>query len=697
MQAKPTSSLPAPETPPKSLQTYYLNAEDLYVDNYWADGSGTYNNMYLYKVSNGNDYGKYYHIGSSWTAWWDSNDEVFLNEDDKDSKSLGYLEDYVYQVNLPSNWWMRHQYVRLNSADQHKYENNQQLSSTNPGGSYLDLDFEAMVDGAITPNTETQALMDYWSAEYGRTIQSATLDDYYVYDTLTFGYRLYLYDDNDASYITNVYMPSSSNFWKITSMPYQGTIFVNDNHPNTMFYYSHYTGAQVGGPGANIQDIDLTDGTYFDHHTNEAYFQDESRTYGSTTIDFTSSNVQNQITAVDLAAPILTDTVHINKNTGAIRAASGANTVEITIDLMVDDQTFLFPMGATYRDYTANGGPTRNLGHLIVVDDSVSDPDQNKNELVANGRVYMYNHVSRDYEGDPVGWGTNGPAPEPADGMSIQAYFDGSRYRWGDQMTIGTESPGVDNSVAAPAYGSVDVVLNEINPAFIELYNRGGTAVSMSGWKVTGEGDHFTMSGSIGPGGYKLVTEAEMYIPFTPGTGGRVSLFDDLGVLVSSIGYQTDVAGNQQSYTARHLDGMGPDYGYNESMTTPWAQGVAGAQKNGDWEINIDRTTDSENYKGLTFLQIGTIKDSDWSLVENLSNYNADWTDGSFGVKKIDQIYINNFDVVFCLSGLSGNSQWILDDYVNDGGRLYVETGDWTTLDGTDFYRSIGLSAGSAS
>jgi hypothetical protein len=132
-------------------------------------------------------------------------------------------------------------------------------------------------------------------------------------------------------------------------------------------------------------------------------------------------------------------------------------------------------------------------------------------------------------------------------------------------------------------------------------------------------------------------------------------------------------------------------------MTTPWANGVAGAQKNADWEHNIDRTPNMANYGDLTFLQVGRVKDSDWSLAENLSMYNPDWADGTLGVRKIDDIYINNFDVVFALSGVTASKQDILDDYLMNGGRLYMEAGDWTTMDGTDLYNHLGLAATQAS
>ena len=678
-------------------QTYFLNADDLYIDNYYAFGT---DNFYLYKVRAGNDYGKYYVIYETTLIWWDDNDKVFLNETEKDMKSLGYNKEYVYQVELPVDWFFRHQYVALDQGDDHKHENSQDLSSVMPTGNYLDFDWESLVDGNVTtPNDETQQLSDYWneSADHTR-LRYATLEDLYVTSDLDITETyLALYDDRSGIQIRSINMPTSPWFWKISTLPYEGIMFVNDNHPDTMFYYSHYTGGQAGGSGAYIEEIDITNDTYFTHYANEPYFQDTERTYGSTNVNFTLANAKSQITTVTLTAPILTDSINVNKNTGAIRTNPGANTIEISLDLMEDDYSWLFPRGQTYRDYTRNNAPTMGTSPLIVVTDEFSDIDQNKNELVANGQLSVWSHQHKKYIGAPIGWGTNGAAPEPAADMTAQAYFDGSRYKFGSYWTLGKESIGSDNNVPATAYGSVDVVINEVNPAYVELYNRGGSTVSMSGWTITGEGDYYDMSGSIAPGGFMSITESVFYIPHTPITGGRVSLFDDLGVLVSSIGYQTDVDGNQQSYCARHLDGIGEDYRYNDTMGQPWANGDPEAQENADWDHNVDRTPNSENYKDLTFLQIGTVvKESPWSLAENLSNYNADWSEGTLGVKKMDSIYINNFDVVFSLASPSTSNQWILDNYVMDGGRLYVEAGNWATLENTDFYNTIGISATAA-
>ncbi|MCK4614032.1 MAG: hypothetical protein KAU14_04445, partial [Thermoplasmata archaeon] len=172
-----------------------------------------------------------------------------------------------------------------------------------------------------------------------------------------------------------------------------------------------------------------------------------------------------------------------------------------------------------------------------------------------------------------------------------------------------------------------------------------------------------------------------------------VSLFDDLGAIVSSIGYVNDTEGDTTiSYVARHLDGVGPDYAYNLTMLKPWANGVEGAQPNADWDILPDKTPGYTNYDGITILQIGAV-DKHYGLVENLSNYNSDWAGGALGTKKIDTYYLKNWDIVCVISGLSTTSSALLDDYILSGGRLYVEYANWPALEATDFYDHIGVSS----
>ena len=678
--------------------TFYLNAEDLYEDIYYAPSDDPLDQFYLLRVWEHNEWGTYYHLGPSITVWWNGEDGEFINETEKNLMPKERLEDHIYQVTLPSGFFHRYVYVSLDPDDPDKYETDQIVSDNQPnpinGTDPLILD---LFNADWTE--ETRELVDYLLDEHNITIQTSELGDLYARSDLHNGTHLNLTADDDDSFLRVVNITTSPHFWTMSSLPRDGLFFVNDNQPDTIFYYDQKTANQVFGPGQYIVEIDLTNEEHFTHHSGQSFYNEPVSVIGSEglIVDFTDPDIASQITTVHIQSPILYGLIYANKNTGAITSGTGDDIVEITMPTegWVDD--LLFPIGSTYHDYTKPGAPIRNLPSLIVVDDHESDPDQNRNELVANGRLYLWNNVTKEYVGPPAGWGTNGPAPECAGGWSCQAYFDGEQYHWGSNWTLGEESPLVHNSVSPPNYGSSDVVINEINPSFVELYNRGDQMISLTGWKLTYEGGAFTMSGWLPPGEFFVIPESDLHIHFTPGTGGRFSLFNELGVLTSSIGFQTDVSGNQQSYCARHIDGMGPDYGYNDSMITPWAYGVEGAQKNADWGINVDRTTDSENYKGLTFLQIGTVKDSPWSLVENLSNYNSAWADGSIGVKKIDQIYINNFDVVFCLSGLSPSNQWILDDYVNGGGRLYVEYGDWNSLAGRDFYRSIGLSAASAS
>jgi len=672
-------------------QTYYLNAEDLYIDTYYTAGDGPYDNFYLYKVEDNNSQGKYYQIGSSYRIWWDAVVQGFLNESEKDTLPPHELEDHVYQIYLPDGWFHRYQYIQLNPDDEHKHETDQQLFDYDPGPingtEPLKIDFDNM-DG----NNESQALADHWKKEYNVTMKSTTLLEVYSRSDLYNGIYLNLTDDNDGTFLTQIDLIDSSHFWTVSSLPHNGVIFVNDNHPDTMFYCSHYSGEQVPSPGPDITEIDITNSEHFDHFTGEEYYKNSSALYGTTWIDFTDPNITAQITTRQIEAPILTDTIYVNKNTGAIRSGPGSNTVEISLDLTEDNNSWLFPIGATYKDWSISSTPTRSLPHLIVITDEECDPDENHNDLFADGILYIWNVTGNYVPGDPIGWGTRGPAPEPVGGWSAQAYFDGSRYHWGDNWTLGPESQGVDNSVPAPAYGSADVVINEINPTFVELYNRGGTQAGLNSWKLTGEGWRITLSGMVDAGGFLIIPESAWPIPFYPYGGLRISLFDDLGVLVSSIGVQTNVLSSVYSYCARHIDGMGPDFTYNDTMLQPYANGEPGAHPNCDWDIGPERTAGSRNYEEVTVLQIGQV-DGHYGMIENLSVYYPGLAGGIMGTPDVNDFYLDSWDIVLYPSGLSSSNSHILDDYILNGGRLYVEYGDWTALMGTDLYDTLHLSA----
>ena len=676
-------------------QTYYLNAEDLYVDTHYSAGDDSLDCFYLIKVKESNEYDTYYHVGGEFRVWWDNESKDFLTGDEKDSFDQAYQESNVYQILVPGGWFHRLVFIQLDPDNDLKYETDQDIFEYDPGplnGTFpLQLDMHS--PGATN---ESLAFHEYIEDEYNLTVQASTLQEIYVRSDLDQGTFLDLTADDDGTFLTRVNLTDSPHFWRIDSLPHDGIIFVNDNQPETMYYYNRLSGERVDAPGVNIVEIDLTNDEHFDHHVGEPYFSTSFVQFGDDDlwIDFTDPNIAPQITTVTLTAPILTDTVFVNKNTGAFsNGPAGGNIVEINLDIMADDYSWLFPRGATYIDYTLSSTPIRSLDHLIVVDDRECDHEGNKNELLANGRLYIWNNKEESYEGPRMGWGTGGPAPEPTGLWSTQAYFNGNHYHWGSMWTLGTESRGEDNSVPAPAYGSADVVINEINPAFVELYNRGGSSVRVTGWKLTGEGNTYTLSGTLYPGGFKIITESHFYIPFTPSTGGRLSLFDDLGVLTSSVGFQTDVSGDQYSWCARHIDGVGVDYRFNDTMGQPWANGVVGAQKNADWDHAVPRSTASENYDGLTFLQIGSDSEGNYNILDEITEYNPDWKDGCYGTEGVGDLYLGNWDVVVVVDGLDETNAGLLNEYLEGGGRLYVEHDDWSDLQGTELYQTLRLMA----
>jgi len=690
-------------------QNYYLNAENLYIDHSLTAGNGPYDQFYLYKANETNEYGTYYHVGldiyndnQNFQMWWDAENSVFLTEDEKDQLPLSELEDHIYQITLPEGWFCRYLYFSLDPDNDGKYEINQDLCDYNPGECKdmppLIIDLRNM-----SANEESSSLEEILENGHGVEIRSSTLFGIYIKADLREDTFLDFRDDNDnTTVLASTHLPTSENFWKIRSLPNDGIFFVNDNHPETELYYSHVTGGRVEGPGEEVEIIQFSDSDLFHHFSNEDYFKDSVQDFGNITIDLTDETIRDQITVVEISGPILTDTIIVDKNNGNIRVGPGANTVEISIDLMEDDQAWLFPMGATYRDYTMNGAPSRNLHHLIAVTEDVDCDCEQQNNLIANGIIHVWNRKTGEYEGTGLGWGNNGPAPESVGGMSAQAYFDGTDYHF-DLWTLGEESPGLDNSVPAPSYGTSDIVINEINPGFIELYNRGMQTVNLNGWKVTGEWSSYTLSGIVGSGEFFTFNPL---IAFCGRCGGgpsqRISLFDPDGVLVNSIGFWQDVSGNVYSYAQRHIDGVGVDYGYNDYMTQPWIYGEEGAQRNADWDLGQTRSTNRSNYDSPTILQVG-IEDGDYHLLDDIYQYNTYWRKGLYGVESLDEVFMAPWDIILVTTEMNENDLERLSEFVlrggdggggfeeEGGGRLYIEQSDWTKLDGTGFCDVLGI------
>jgi len=289
---------------PKS-HTYYLNAENLYIDNYYTD-------MYLYKEGYDKVWTTNFAGNSHWRVWWDKSEDAYLTMAERNGRIYSELQD-VYQFYLPDILFEDQLWARLDGD----FETDCTIYNYNPGNSKLlnwekDADLDAYVGG----------------------FQFATLDEFYrTTSTVLAGKMLYFTTDPDvSSYLWTVQFPE--------------LIFVNDNQYSTEhIYYSHVTGHEVGSGGTNILDIYFPD--HLDHYTNPEYFTYESLEYGGFIVDYTDPGIQSQITVVDVEGPILNQELYIDKNTGLFRASgTGANTVTISIwvdigtDYNVEDNTY---------------------------------------------------------------------------------------------------------------------------------------------------------------------------------------------------------------------------------------------------------------------------------------------------------------------------------------------------------------------
>jgi len=170
---------------------------------------------------------------------------------------------------------------------------------------------------------------------------------------------------------------------------------------------------------------------------------------------------------------------------------------------------------------------------------------------------------------DSIAYGFLGGVPTPPLGFPIQPTI----ARWKDGVSTGdpardwtidfTPSLGLPNEAPEPALGR-DVVLNEIqgidlgDPDSLELMNRLGRAIDLTGWQVVHGGSRFTLSGSI-----EAIDRRVFTLPFAAHPGEAWYLFDRAGVRVDQLGTLGEPAHDPTLCVSRSPDGAGPNDGYD--------------------------------------------------------------------------------------------------------------------------------------
>lgn len=199
----------------------------------------------------------------------------------------------------------------------------------------------------------------------------------------------------------------------------------------------------------------------------------------------------------------------------------------------------------------------------------LEDPDDNVVDSVA----YSYRGGCPDPEYD---W-TAARAPNGVDTDDDSA----------DWTVDTTPTFGSANDAPAPNLGGVDVVINEVLPnnasgeeEFVELYNKGASAVDIGGWFITDGDDGYTVpSGTTIPAGGFWVLRGSTWVAQAIffddlyNSGDNVYLFTDDWVKVDQIGWSTNHGVGRS--LGRIYDGKGWFYAYDDPtlLESGWNEG----------------------------------------------------------------------------------------------------------------------------
>ncbi|WP_193212562.1 lamin tail domain-containing protein [Luteolibacter marinus] len=152
------------------------------------------------------------------------------------------------------------------------------------------------------------------------------------------------------------------------------------------------------------------------------------------------------------------------------------------------------------------------------------------------------------------------PGGDPVDAQLADAVARGRSEAWPERwLAVSTSTPGSANAFALQQ----DIVINEIcyhppevspqssDRQWIELFNRGASAVDVGGWSfASGIGFTFPLGTTIAPGGYLVVAKDPANLTVEPGvlvlgpwsgnlagSGEKIALLDSFGNPADEVGY----------------------------------------------------------------------------------------------------------------------------------------------------------------
>ncbi len=207
---------------------------------------------------------------------------------------------------------------------------------------------------------------------------------------------------------------------------------------------------------------------------------------------------------------------------------------------------------------------------------------------------------------DQIGYGTNGPAPDPLVSESTGRYWDSGTYAYTNDWNR--------NASTGPTWGAVNdvpaiipsaIVMNEVmfDPSadpdghFFVIFNTGLTVVDVTDWSIVcDEIYQFNWTWAtlqLGPGSLLITRytdrpESANMFDSMDATGDNVYMYDDLGQRIDMVGWDT---AHLTGMSAKRVpDGNGTNDGYDDVTSE-----VAGWVFNSPIDVIVTEISDGES------------------------------------------------------------------------------------------------------
>ncbi len=287
-------------------------------------------------------------------------------------------------------------------------------------------------------------------------------------------------------------------------------------------------------------------------------------------------------------------------------------------------------------------------------------------DLASYKRIGVYNKTDNTLTWE-ISWSHAGKALDPVYGYSTQIPWDMDRnYYLRGQWTLAPTTKGTWNEVSVPDFETSHMVINEVNPGYVELYNTGGSDVYLGGYKLAGPQNLYTIPQGtrIPAGGFFTVSSEELFIA-SARQGGDMKLLNELDTLIDVITYDPSEGLSNNSIAARHFDGIGHRGSSEQWTARSWEYTE---QENAFWEFDVPATKGSRNYEGESILIDGIL------AFEHLNASESVFKKGIYTARVKNMNCLDSWDIVLFSGILDDRVIPQFTSYLNSGGRLYLES-----------------------